>query len=320
MKCLKGIAGWIWVCLLFQSSLMAKEPPSSTPSPMPAAVTDTAVTVENASTAETLSGNLTSSDDEDNPFVPHWTGQLGFTYSNQPNSSGQGQVEKQFSLTGTYNFTESGHYMSLGLTGGQQLVEGANTNFGEVSLEGGLGWGFFNPALELSTQQGAAALNEYGSTLTLNFKPIDILTLGLIGGGGLQSHQGPPPTISTDKIDEIDEYSYTGEFQVSVETADFLTLSLTAQDEWDTTYQWQNVTHDSVHPLKNEIDQMPSLTLGIDTAFLKSYEVELDLQYGKEYEPAGLFYSPKKAKFIYNPAPVEQDFQGISLALNYNFE
>jgi hypothetical protein len=244
---------------------------------------------------------------------------MGFTYSNMPSAGGQGQQIEQLGLTGTYNFTEGGHFLSMGIGGGEELLEGAETNFGEITLEGGLGLGFFNPSLELMTQQGASALNTFGSTLTLGLKPLDELTFGLIGGGGLQSHQGPPPTQSTDRIDEIDGYNYSGELQVSWETSDLLTLSLTGETEWDTTYQWQNVPHTEVHGLNNETDYMPSLTLGIDANFTKNYEVELDLQAGKEYEPAGLFYSPKKAKFIFNPKPVEQDFQGLSLALNYNF-
>lgn len=105
-----------------------------------------------------------------------------------------------------------------------------------------------------------------------------------------------------------------------MEPWDFLTLSLTAEDEWDTTYQWQDVSHINVHTLKNETDQMPSLTLGIDSNFTKNYEVELDLQAGHEYEPAGLFYSTKQAKYIFNTKPIEQDFTGISVAFNYNFE
>jgi hypothetical protein len=48
--------------------------------------------------------------------------------------------------------------------------------------------------------------------------------------------------------------------------------------------------------------------------------VELDLQGGREFEPTGLFYSPKQAKYVFNLKPTEQNFSGISLALNYNFE
>ncbi len=323
---MKRIFCGAFICLfLCISSLGAQTTPAPTSAaettatqPTPSTTPSEAVTEGgSAISPETVSPDT---DEEDKPFAPHWTGQVGFTYSNQPSSAGQGQIEKQLCLNGTYNLTESGHYLSMGLTGGQEIVEGSNTNFGEISLEGGLGLGFFNPALELTTQQGAAALNEYGSTLTMNLKPWDEITIGLIGGGGLSSHQGPPPNQSTDKIDEIDEYSYSGELQVSVEPADDLSLSLTAEDEWDTTYQWQNVTHANVHPLNNETDQMPSLTLGIDVTFLKNYEAELDIQAGREYQPAGLFYSPKLAKFLFNANQAEQNFQGISLVFNYNIE
>jgi hypothetical protein len=311
-------------------SLWAQGTPGPTPSPAEAKpeTTDQAAPTESLTPTATPTGGETaastetssSPEEEETPFVPHWSGQVGYTYSNQPSSSGQGQVQNQVGLTGTYNLTESGHFVALGIIGGQQLVSGANTNFGEITLEGGLGFDFFNPALELTAEQGAQALSSFGSVLTLGFKPWDVFTLSLISGGGLQSHQGPPPTFSTDKIDEVDEYNYNGEVQVSVEPWDFLTFSLTAEDEWETTNQWQDVSHINVHTLKNETDQVPSLTLGIDSNITKNYEVELDLQAGKEYEPAGLFYSSKQAKFIFNPTTTEQDFKGISLSLNYNFE
>jgi hypothetical protein len=314
----------LFICL-GTSALTAQGIPLPTPgvdtsAPVMGTVTRTPVANPESTTENPTQDEASSADEEEKPFVPHWSGQVGYTYSNQPSAAGQGQIQNQVGLTGTYNLTESGHYVALGIIGGEQLVNQANTNFGEITLEGGLGFDFFNPALELTTQQGAAALNSYGSVLTLDFKPWDVLTIGLIGGGGTQNHQGPPPTQSTDKIDEVDEYNYNGEFQVSVETADYLTLSLTAEDEWDTTYQWQNVTHTAVHALKNETDQMPSLTLGIDSNITKNYEVELDLQGGREYEPAGLFYSPKQAKYVFNLKPTEQNFSGISLTLNYNFE
>src|SRR5208282_555112 len=154
-----------------------------TPSADQASQAESLTPTETPSGGETAAATETSSAPEavETPFVPHWSGQVGYTYSNQPSSGGQGQIQNQVGLTGTYNFTESGHYMALGIIGGQQLVNQANTNFGEITLEGGLGFDFFNPALELTTQQGAQALSSFGSNLTLGLKPWDFLTFSLIG-------------------------------------------------------------------------------------------------------------------------------------------
>lgn len=197
-KCWGSAFTGLFLCL-GASTLWAQAPPTAhsasatvTPSADQASPTDSLTPTETPSVGETAAATETPSPEvTETPFVPHWSGQVGYTYSNQPSAGGQGQIQNQVGLTGTYNFTEDGHYMALGIIGGQQLVNQANTNFGEITLEGGLGFDFFNPALELTAEQGAQALSSFGSVLTLAFKPWDALTLSLIGGGEFKATRGP---------------------------------------------------------------------------------------------------------------------------------
>jgi hypothetical protein len=261
-------------------------------------------------------------DEEDKPFIPHWTGQLGLTYSTQPNSQGQGQVSKELNFTGTYDITESGHFFSMGLTGGQELLEGTNTNYGEVTLEGGLGFGFFQPGLSFSLQQGASALYSYSSTLTLDFELFDFLTVGLIGGGGLESHQGPsnsiyPNAVNPDSILEVDSGDWTAGLSLSFVPWDFLTFSLTGQQEIDVTFQTRNISHTTSTSL-NQSDRMPSLTLEAEVTFLKNFQLELSAQVGHEYLPAGTVYNARLGRTVTNITPSDQAFSGYTLGLIYN--
>src|ERR1035438_2885354 len=84
--------------------------------------------------------------ESDKPFAPYWSGEAGLSYSNQPSHLGQGQIQRQLSLTGIYNFTESGTYTSVGAVAGRQIVEGTDSNYGQLNLEGELGLDFFQPS------------------------------------------------------------------------------------------------------------------------------------------------------------------------------
>lgn len=273
-------------------------------------------------TGQPASGEKDAGDEK--AFTPHWTGQLGLNYSTQPTQQGQGQETKELSLTGTYNLTESGHYFSLGITAGQQLLEGTNTNYGEVTGEGGLGLGFFLPSLSFSVQQGASALNSYSSTLDLNFQILDSLTAGLTGGLGLESHQGPasqiyPGAANPDSILEVDTGNWTGGVVVSLVPWDFLTLSLTGEQETDYTFDTQGINGNNFKTV-NQSDRIPSLSVEGEFTFLKDFQGVLSVQAGQEYYSAGTVYSPVTGKTTTFTQPTEQNFTGYNLGLLYNFQ
>lgn len=306
----------------------AVTPTASVPSPMPTAAPHETGGDKLAppDSAPTTADDQAKTKEDEKPFAPHWTGQLGLNYSSQPSQQGivgvnLGQVTKDLSFTGTYNLSESGHFVSLGIMGGQQKVEGADTNYGSFTLDGGLGLGIFFPSLSIVVQQGASALNSISSTLNLNFQIFDPLTIGLILGGGVESHQGPVSQIlgTNDAIDEIDSNSWSGGVIINFTPWNFLSLSLTAQQEYDTTYQYQTISHTNVISL-NQSSRIPSLTLEPDITFWKDFVLEPSVQIGQEFYPAGKIYSKLLGRTVNFSTPTTQSFTGYSICLAYNFE
>ena len=262
-----------------------------------------------------------SSVESDKPFAPYWSGEAGLSYSNQPSQLGQGQIQRQLSLTAIYNFTESGTYMSVGAVAGRQMVEGTDSNYGQLNLEGGLGLDFFQPSLGFQFQRGESAFNSLVSTLTLDFQLWNPFTVGMIFTGGLQSQNGPLSQIlgTADTTVEIDSRSWSSALEVEFVPWDFLTLSLTASDAFNNTYQVQDVKHTVSKPL-NDTDQIPSLTLGADISFLTDFVLALSLQAGYENFPAGTVYSPILGKTVTFNMPTTENFTGLSIGLTYNFK
>jgi hypothetical protein len=302
----------------------AQDSPTRTATPFPTA-TDTAVTASGTQGSnESENAEEEDQGEKEKPFVPHWTGQLGFNYSTQPSQLGQGQQTQELSFTGTYDLTESGHYFSWGITGGEQLLEGALTNYGEITAEGGLGLGIFLPSLSLALQQGAAALNSYSSTLTLNFQVLDSLTAGTTGGVGLESHQGPasqiyPNASNPDSFIEVDTGNWTAGVEVSFTPWDFETLTLTAEQETDLTFQTQGINHNNVNAI-NQSDQIPSLTLETETTFVKDFQLLLSGQIGEEYYSAGTVFSPITGKTRTFTQATAESFTGFTVGMLYNFQ
>jgi hypothetical protein len=275
--------------------------------------------------SDQASSNESDNTEEEKPFAPHWNGQLALTYANQPNTQGQAQTSEEFSMTGIYNIKENNTYVSLELTGGEQSLEGSSANYGTLTLEGAWGFGFFQPSLSLAQQEGAAALNSSTATLNLNFQLIDPLSLGFLGDAVLESHQGPVSTFSPlsshgDTLEEGDSYSWMWGGQCTYEPWDFLALSLTAEEEYEDTYQFQNVIHTLVFPTHNQYDRIDTLSLASDLTFWSNYTLALTVQAGEEFQPAGVFYSPVKHKTLFNPHPVEQNFTGFSVGLTYSIQ
>jgi hypothetical protein len=261
----------------------------------------------------------TGDDDENEPFTPNWTGDVGFTYTNQPSQLGQGQITEQVLLTGDYHLTEGGHYVSLAVGGGQQVLEGIPTSMGTFTFGGGLGFGFFQPSLETQIQQGAQALTSITSTLTLDFQFWTPLGLELTFAGGPESHQGAVSQLlgTSDKVDEIDSYNLTPGAELSFIPWDFLTFTLTGSDEYSTTYQYQNVTHTVQTPL-NQTEQIPSITLGSEITGFTDFTLTLSYQVGEELYPKGVIFSPILGKTVKFGAATTEGFTGYTVELSYN--
>lgn len=302
----------------FALAMGTPTPVSTQVSPSPATSAIAAQDTEGSSADE-------MSNIEDKTFIPHWTGQLGLNYSTEPTQQGQGQITKELNLTGTYNMTESGHYFSVEISAGQQLLEGSNTNYGEITAEGGLGLGVFLPSLSFALEQGASALDSYTTTLNLNFQVMDSLTVGPTGTLGLENHQGPATqiypkdTTNSDTILEVDTGDWSGGLVVSFVPWDFLTLSLTGQQEIDYTFQTQNIDHTS-YKIINQSDRIPSAILEGEVTFLKDFQLQLSAQAGDQYYSAGTVFSPITGKTQTFTKPTAQGFTAYTVGLLYNFQ
>ncbi len=262
--------------------------------------------------------------DLEKPFVPHWTGQLGLTYSTQPTQLSQGQQTEQLNLTGTYNITESGTYLSLEIAGGEMLLEGANTNFGEITTEGCLAMGVFLPTLSFSLEEGASALNSYSSILNLDFEVLDSLTVGPLVSGGLETHQGPasqiyPNASNPDSFLVVSTGDWNAGVEVSFVPWDFETLTLTGQQEIDVTFQTNGIDGNNVKYI-NQSDRIPSLTLETETTFCKDFQLVLSAQAGQEFYSAGTVFSPITGKTRTFTQPTVENFTGYTVGLLYNFQ
>ncbi|HEY5039334.1 MAG TPA: hypothetical protein VIJ93_09710 [bacterium] len=264
----------------------------------------------------------TESKDEDKPFVPHWSWQAGINYGGQPSQGGAGQLNKELTFSGTDNLTQAGHFCSFGLIAGQQKVEGATSTYGALSVDGGLGLGFFMPSLSIATQHGASELHNTTATLTLGFQVLDPLTVSLILGGGTQSHQGPASAVdptfpNPNLIVESDSYTWNSGIMMTFAALDTLSFSLTAQQETTTTFQVKALTQ--IRPY-NQSDRIPSLTLGSDITLFKNCSLNLSIQAGQEFLLAGTTYSPVLGQTITLTSPTTQNFGGYSIGATYSFE
>jgi hypothetical protein len=322
--------GVISLGTLFPMAAMAQTKTAASPTPVPTVLTATPqpAAIGTVTPVPTVGAEEKAAHEESTgggkSFVPHWTGQLGLSYSNQPTQQGQGQVNKELNLTGTYNLTESGHFFSVGITSGQQMLEGAGTNYGAVVVDGGLGLGILQPSLSFTLQEGASALSSYSSTLNLNFLLLDSLAAGLTGSVGLENHQGPasqiyPNAANPDTILEVDDGDWTGGVVVSFVPWDFLTLSLTGEQETDITFKTQNIYHTTSNPL-NLSTRMPSLILEGEAVFLKDFQLQLSAQAGQIYYSAGTSFNRVTGKTQTFSQPTQAGFTGYTLGLLYNFQ
>jgi hypothetical protein len=260
-----------------------------------------------------------SDEDKPEPFTPNWTGNVGFTYTNQPSQAGPGEITEQLLLTGDYYLTQSGHYFSVAVGGGQQQLEGIPTSMGTFTVGGGLGFGFFQPSLETEFQQGAQALISVTSTLTLDFQLWKPFGVEMTFAGGTESHQGAVSQLlgTSDNLDEIDSYNLTGGVELSFIPWDFLTLTATGNKEYSTTYQYQNVTH-TVQTQLNQTEQIPSVTFGSGITCFTDFTLTLDFQIGEEELPKGVIYSPVQGKTVKFGTATTEGFTGYTCELAYN--
>lgn len=254
-------------------------------------------------------------------FKPNWTEQLGLSYSSQPSQTGKGQITSELDFTASDHLTESGHYFSLGGGAGSQKVEGTQTKYGKLTVEGGLGLGSFLPSLNLQLERGQTALNSNALTANLNFQVFEPLTVGMSFGGTLESHDGPESAVGGNSVTiiQIDDIDYSSSAIVAYNPWDILGFTLTAEQEYDDTYAIQGL-HSKIKEPINESDQINSISLEADWTFLKNFELQVTGQSGYENLPAGTVYSKVQAETITLTQPTSENFTGYTFDLLYNFD
>ena len=66
--------------------------------------------------------------------------------------------------------------------------------------------------------------------------------------------------------------------------------------------------------------RIATLTLGMDFTLFKGFVLDLSPQVGKEYSPAGSFYSRLAGGFVTSNSPTTKNFVGGTVAVSYSFE
>jgi hypothetical protein len=250
------------------------------------------------------------------PFKPYLSGQVGITSSGKPADKGDGQVTNDFFLSGTYNLTEAGDFLSAGFQGGRQKLEGGNSDYGGLSLQGGLGLGSFFPSLSLQAQWGTSALASYSAGLSGSFQLSDNFSLGLNLSGGFTTHQGPFLLLP---ITKVSTKNWGGGLSATFLPWDFLGLTLGLQQNYDVTYHVEDLSNGTEYSL-NQTVRTPSVSLTADFTILTDFSLTLSGQRGQEFCPAGWIYLPALGRAVYFSQPTVEYFSGYSTSLSYNFQ
>lgn len=261
----------------------------------------------------------TPSDDEsDQPFKPYWENEIELGSANQQ----AGQSTNTLSYTGTQYFDEAGDFLSAEAELSRQKVEGVVSNTGTLTVEGGLGIGFFSPSLSLGYEGGENAWRQFDGNLALGFQLWDPLDLNYTLGASVGNHQGDIsafyPSLAGNA--QIDTASWNTSLGPTFTPWDWWSISLTAQYEYDVTYQLQGIKHPGIKVPVNQADQIVSLALGLDFTLFKGFILDLSPQAGREYQPAGAVYSPLAGGLVVNSSPTTQNFVGGSVSVSYSFE
>ncbi len=262
---------------------------------------------------------------EEAPFKPYWENEFQLSYASQQ----AGQLTTSLCYTGTQHFTEGGNFLSAeGVVQGQK-IEGQRSNVDILSLEGGLGIDFFTPSLSLGFELGDNDWRQVDSTLTLVFQVLDPLTLTYSLGGTIGHHSGNVTGYFNSTVQslvspdgqpvtgQIDTASTNSSLGFTVIPWDWWSITPTLGYDYELTYQvqWPRLKE----PI-NEADQTATLSLALDFTLFKGFILDISGQGGKEYQPAGTFYSKLAGGFVTSSSPITQNFTGGTLSVSYSFE
>ena len=259
---------------------------------------------------------------EEDAFKPHWDFQLGLTSSGTPGDKGGGGSSSDLSFTATDNFNKSGDFISFEGMGGRQKLEGSFAKYGDLSVSGGLGLGFFLPSLSLAAQNGDSALLSTTANLSLGFQIFDDIGFAVLMNGGFSSHQIPLSALNpalSDTLVEIDSRNLGGGLSFTWATSEIFSFTLSGLTTTEITYQIQNLAHTVKVSSSGQSTVLPSGSFGFDWDFIKDFSLNVSLQRSEELEPSGISYSPSLSQVVDNPTATTLHFSGYSVGLTYSF-
>jgi hypothetical protein len=273
------------------------------------------------------------SDQEEPPFKPHWTNEISAGSTNQQG----GQATQLFGYSGTYLFNEAGDFLSAGLNGTRQKIEGTFSKTAGLNVTGGLGWGAWCPTLSLGAAAGDSAMRQLNAAIGMGFLASDNLSLSLSLGANAGNHQGDVtgylqgifannPVLlalvnnSAPVTGQIDTAGVDASLSASYVLTDGWTLSLSLGFAYDQTYQIEDLKNDSLTAKVNDADQTITATLGSDFTLFKGFDLDLEPQIGREYQPAGTVYSHQTGGLVQNTQAATQNFVGGTVTVSYRFD
>ncbi len=267
----------------------------------------------NAAQVSNLKSNA-QDDEGSKPFKPHWSFMIGLNSSGTPGDKGGGQNANDLSFTVTRDLSESGDFISLGLMGGQQKVEGSQAKYGSLMMDGGVALGIFSPSLSLTVQTGESSFSTSGG-LNLGFQFFNDISLGLNFTGGISSRQAPSL--------QLDSRNFGGGLSVIWATSDIFSLSLSGQTSAEIASQLKiKLPNQTITlPLNNQNPVViPSSSIGFNWAFIKDFSLSGSFQRSMEIQPTGPSYSPSLGEAINNTEPTILYFTGYTVGLTFSFQ
>jgi hypothetical protein len=119
---------------------------------------------------------------------------------------------------------------------------------------------------------------------------------------------------------QIDTAGVDASLSAGYVLTDWWTLSLTFGFAYDQTYQIEDPKNDSLTAKVNDADQTVTATLGLDFTLFKGFDLDLEPQVGREYQPAGTVYSHQTGGLVQNNQATTQNFVGGTVTVSYRFD
>jgi hypothetical protein len=257
----------------------------------------------------------------DEPFHPSWSTDVKFSHLGE----GAQQVSNVISFDVMRDLTEAGSNYSASFGVGRQKQEHQkNGRFASLTLEGGLGFGDFVSSASLNGDVGNNRTQNLTAGLGLDYKLLDVLTIGVGGTDGPQSHEGPLSGLlsgnSNDKGQArliSNNRGWTGSCSYEGPWS-WLSLSAMVGRSWNKSLRVEGPNG----KLKKELDvtgHEDSIQAGPTFQIDKHWSIETAWVAGKDVSPGAGYYNPRTGDTTVLGTASTSWYRGFSTALEYLF-